>query len=201
MVRGTIWMSAMALALVGTDAGGARATVLTDTVPFTFETDGTETVRLPQFDPALGTLTTASATLAGTVEPLLEIFDTGRSQVAINVHELLILGTLPARTSFSFGSFIPDNTPVDGILFPPMPVSISTSLNAQLAEFTGTGALPFTLTLSSPATLQEGATVTEISSSASATGTITLDYTYTPATPAAVPAPTRHFGSTSFGTQ
>src|SRR6185312_2976217 len=114
------------------------------------------------------------------LEPLLEISNTGRSQAAINAQEFLSLGTLQERASFSFGGFIPDNTPVDGVLFPPMQLSASTSLNGQLAQFTGPGALPFTLTLASPATLELGPTVTGVNSSASANGAITLDYTYTP---------------------
>jgi PEP-CTERM motif len=185
----------MGVALLGAaGAGGARAAVLVDTVPFAFNTDGSQTVQLPQFDPALGTLTAASATLSGLVQPLLEIFNTGRSQVSLSVQEFLNLGTLQARTNFSFGGFIPNNTPVDGVLFPPMPLSASTSLNGQLSQFTGPGALPFTLTLASPATLEQGPTVTGISSSASASGAITLDYTYTPVpapapTPVAVPEP------------
>ena len=185
--RGLIGASALALALFGPGAGRAHATVLVDTVPFVFMTDGSQTVQLPQFNPALGALTAAAATVSATVEPLLEIFDTGRSQVAIAVQEFLTLGTLQARTSFSFGGFLPDNTPVDGVLFPAMQISASTSLDAQLAEFTGPGTIPFTLTLASPATLQQGSTVTRFTSSASATGAITFDYTYTPAPAAPVP--------------
>ncbi len=190
MLSRVVRASAVGLALLGTGAGSAWATVLTDTVPFAFNTDGSQTVQLPQFDPALGTLTAASATLSAQVQPLLEIFNTGRSQVSLRVQELLNLGTFQARTSFSFGGFIPDNTPVDGVLFPPMQLSASTSLNGQLAQFTGPGALPFTLTLASPATLELGPTVTGVNSSASANGAITLDYTYTPApVPAATPVP------------
>ena len=188
MLSSVIRASAAGLALLGAGTVGARATVLVDTVPFVFETNGNQTVQLPQFDPALGTLTAASITLSGLVQPLLEIFNTGRSQVSLSVQEFLNLGTLQARTSFSFGGFIPANTPVDGVLFPPMPVSVSTSLNGQLAQFTGHGAVPFILTLASPATLEQGPTVTGVSSSASASGTITLDYTYTPV-PAPAPTP------------
>ena len=188
--RSLIGAAGFALALFGPGAGNAHATVLVDTVPFVFMTDGSQTVQLPQFNPALGSLTAATATLSATVEPLLEIFNTGRSQVAIAVQELLSLGTFQARTSFSFGGFLPDNTPVDGVLFPPMQISASTSLDAQLAEFTGPGTLPFTLTLASPATIQQGPTVTQLTSSASATGAITFDYTYTPVpVPPAPPAP------------
>jgi hypothetical protein len=177
----------LALAVFGAGAGRAHATVLVDTVPFAFNADGNQTVQLPQFNPALGTLTAATATLSAVLEPVLEIFNTGRSQVSITVQELLSLGTLQARTSFSFGGFLPNNTPVDGVLFPAMQISASTSLNAQLAQFTGPGTIPFTLTLASPATLEQGSTVTGLTSSASATGAITLDYTYTAAP--AVPAP------------
>src|SRR6185312_4253388 len=113
------------------------------------------------------------------LEPLLEISNTGRSQAAINAQEFLSLGTLQERASFSFGGFLPDNTPVDGVLFPPMQISASTSLNAELAEFTGPGATPFTLNLASPATLQQSSTVTALTSSASGTGAITFDNTYT----------------------
>ena len=140
--RSLIGAAGFALALFGPGAGNAHATVLVDTVPFVFMTDGSQTVQLPQFNPALGSLTAATATLSATVEPLLEIFNTGRSQVAIAVQELLSLGTFQARTSFSFGGFLPDNTPVDGVLFPPMQISASTSLDAQLAEFTGPGTTP-----------------------------------------------------------
>jgi hypothetical protein len=183
--RGSRWRrligaAGLVLALSGA-AGPGQATALVDTVPFVFAADGSQTVQLPQFNPALGTLTAATAILSATLEPLLEIFNTGRSQVSITVGEFLSLGTLQARTSFSFGGFLPDNTPVDGVLFPPMQISASTSLNAQLAEFTGPGTIPFTLTLASPATVQQGSTVTGLTSSASATGSITFDYTYTAA--------------------
>jgi hypothetical protein len=190
--RRFICASGFVLGLFGVGASGAHATALVDTVPFVFNADGSQTVQLPQFNPALGTLTAATATLSAVLEPLLEIFNTGRSQVSIAVQEFLSLGTLQARTSFSFGGFLPNNTPVDGVLFPPMQISASTSLNAQLAEFTGPGTIPFTLTLASPATVEQGSTVTGLTSLASATGAITLDYTYTaaptaPAPPAPVP--------------
>ncbi len=189
-LSGVIRALIIGLALLGTGTAAARATVLVDTVPFVFNTDGSQTVQLPQFDPALGTLTAATASLSALLQPLLEIFNTGRSQVDLAVQEFLNLGTLQARTGFSFGGFIPDNTPAYGLLFPPMPISASTSLNGQLAQFTGLGGLPFVLTLASPATIQQGPTVTGVSSSASANGTVTLDYTYTPAPPPlAVPEP------------
>lgn len=168
-------------------ATGMAATI-TSTLSFALNSPASQVEALPQFDPALGTVTDGSVTLSGVVQNLVQVSNTGPGLFDVSIQDFINLGTLQAHIPFPVGGKIPNNTPVDSFLLPPTPFSASTSVRFQLGEFTGTGAVPFTLSLPKPEiTVLQGGTVTNIFSSYFAKGNIAVSYTYTPA--AAVPEP------------
>ena len=183
-------LTAILAGLLGACAA-VQASAIVDAVPFSINSPYNAPLALPQFDPALGTLTDASITLSGTVQDYLQLSNTGNGPFSVSLQDYINLGSLQARIPFPVGGFIPANSPVYGFLLPPTPFSASTSLNGQLGEFTGPGAISFNLFVMNPiAQIQQGPTVTSVFSSLSATGNVTLNYTYTPAAPiAATPEP------------
>ncbi len=169
------------------------ADTLVDNIPITVNASPfQQSVALPQFNPVLGSLTDAKITLSGSLQDVAEIVNSGPGMFDVTLQNFINLGTLQAQKNFPLGGFIPANTPVFGVLLPVTPFSVSTSLNGQLSEFTGPGALSFLLQVPNPITqIVDGATVNSVFGSVSLTGNIALDYTYTPvaAVPAAVPEP------------
>ncbi len=171
-----------------------HAETLVDNIPFTVNSGPfMQTEALPQFNPALGTLTNANITLSGSLQDVAEIVNSGPAMFDVTLQNFINVGSLQAQKNFPLGGFIPANTPVLGVQLPVTPFSVSTSLNGQLAEFTGPGSLSFLLQVPNPITqIVEGTTVSSVFGSVSVDGNIALDYTYTPAaavTPSAVPEP------------
>lgn len=177
-------------------AASARAGMI-DVVPFSLPVGPSQvTVQVPQFDPALGTLTGAAISVSGTIQYLLDVFNTGPGAFSATVHDTLSFGTTPLMTGSTFSGGIPANQMVftyspAALNFGPLTETFGPGL---LGIFTGTGTVPFDLSL--PAvTLDQfsGSTVLNVLGFSGASGSITADYTFTPAATAA-PEPA------SFGT-
>ena len=182
------FVAAVSLAL-GCAAVGHAADII-DNVPFSINSPVDQPLNLPQFDPALGTLTDASITLSGTVQDVVQISNTGSGPFDVRLQDFINVGSLQARIPFPVGGFIPNNTPVYAFLLPPTQFATSVSIAGQFNQFTGLGTQTFNIFALNPEQqILQGPTITSVFSSLSATGNVSLHYTYTPAVQTVTAAP------------
>ena len=176
--------------------GAARADLI-NTIPFSLiGSPNQQTIQVPQFDPALGTLTSATITVTGSLQFALEVFDTGPGAVSVTARDTLSFGGTPLLAVGSFTSPIPANQPV--FTFTPDPVSLGTlqeSFGANASFLIGTGTLPFDLVLANATVDQfSGPNVSSVLAFAGASGNVTAAYAFTPAA-APVPEPNFFFAA------
>ncbi len=163
-----------------------------EVVPFSLPVGPSQvTVQVPQFDPALGTLTGVNLSVSGTIQYLLDVFSTGPGPFSATVHDNLSFAMTPLPTGGTFSGSIPANQTVftyspAALNFGPLTETFGPGL---LGVFTGTGTVPFDLSLSAVTIDQfSGSTVQNVLGFSQASGNVTADYMFTPAA-TAVPEP------------
>ena len=150
-----------------------------------------QTVLVPQFDPAKGALNSVTLTLNGNFQYVLEIFNTGAGPVSATVQEAFTFNGIPLPPQSTYSTTIPADQPIFNFTAPPTPFGPLTEFfSANTANFfSGTGTVPFTLSLGRPAVTQfSGPTTTGVLAFGGVSGTLTADYAFTPAA-GAVPEP------------
>ncbi len=189
-------LPALAVIAALTSVGGmcARADEIR-TVPFSFASSPTgsiqETTSVPQFDPANGTLNSVTLTFSESFQFVFEDFNTGAGALSVTGQDALTFGGIPVPVEGAFSTTIPANQLI--FAFTPLPVS-SGVLTENLGSsantlFTGTGTVPFTLSIPPPTVVQfSGSTTTSLLIFGGPSGTVTADYAFTP-TPNAAPEP------------
>jgi hypothetical protein len=180
------------LAWLAFAAGGARAATITETAPFTIQAPAaanfpaqTVTVSTPQFNPALGTLESATTTITGTINTALEFFSTGASgPYDIFVTDTLSLAGIPGLFGQELTGAVPAAQPVfvSPVTFPFGPVDRSDP--PELVVGAGTWNQLFSLPFPSLTVIQSPAPV--LLPGMIISGSSVTTYTYTPA---AVPVP------------
>ncbi len=180
----------LAVALSLCAAESARADTIQLTIPFTLPVGPSQqTVLVPQFDSAQGTLTDATITLSGNIQYVLDIFNTGPGSFSATVHDNLSFGGTPVMTGSTFSGTIPANQFVftespDALAFGPL-----TEMIGANPILIGSGTIPFDLSLPAVTVDQSsGATVLNVLAFSGASGNVTASYAFTPAI-AAVPEP------------
>jgi hypothetical protein len=163
-----------------------------DTVPFSLIGSPTQqTLSLPQFDPALGTLTSATITLSGTIQFALEAFNTGAGSLSVTARDTLSFAGTPLLSIGQFSTTIPSNQPIFTFMPSPLPIGpLEQDFGPGALSFLiGTGTLPFNLSLAS-ATVDQftGPTTNSVLAFTGVTGNLTANYVFTPAV-APVPEP------------
>ncbi len=165
-------------------AASARAGTV-DVVPFSLPVGPSQvTVQVPQFDPALGALTGVTLSVSGTIQYVLDIFNTGPGAFSATVHDNLSFGTTPLMTGGTFSGSIPANQTVftdspAALNFGPLTEFFGPGL---LGAFIGTGTVPFDLSLPAVTIDQfSGSTVLNVLGFSAASGNVTADYIFTPA--------------------
>lgn len=143
-----------------------------------------ETITIPQFDPAQGTLNSATITVSGSMQFVLEVFDNGPGPVAITAQDTLSFHGTPLLAEGTFTDTIPTGQSI--YTFMPPAVSLGTLTeffpSDTVSFFTGTGTLPFQLSLAGATVDQfSGATAYGAFAFTGATGNVTVDYAFTPA--------------------
>jgi hypothetical protein len=173
-------------------AGGTWAASIVETAPFTILAPAeanfpaqTVNVSTPQFNPALGTLDSATTTITGTINTALEFFSTG----AGGPYDIFITGTLSlAGIPGLFGQELTGAVPADQtvfvspVTFPFGPVDRSDP--PELVVGAGTWNQLFSLPFPSLTVIQSPAPV--LLPGMIISGSSVTTYTYTPA---AVPVP------------
>jgi hypothetical protein len=179
------WLTAASLLCA---AGSARANLI-ETVPFSLAVGPSkQTIALPQFNSALGTLTGATISIAGTIQYVVDVFNTGAGSFSGTVEDTLSFGATPILAGGTFSGAIPANQTVFAYSPPPMNFGpLTETFDAATGGFlVGAGTVAFDLTL--PAVKVDsfsGATVLNILSFSGAAGNVTADYMYVPAVTAA----------------
>ncbi|MEO8125652.1 MAG: choice-of-anchor E domain-containing protein [Bryobacteraceae bacterium] len=161
-------------------------------VPFSLNVGPSQvTVQVPQFDPARGTLTGVTISASGSIQYLLDIFNTGPGTFSATAHDTLLFGMTPVMTGGTFSGSIPANQ----MVFTYSPVALNFGpltevFGPSLAGiFTGTGTVPFDLSLPAVTIDQfSGSTVLNVLGFSAASGNVTADYMFTPAVTAPEPA-------------
>jgi hypothetical protein len=190
-------------ALVTFGAAYGRADLI-ETASFSLIASNTGTVQgtlsLPQFNPAQGTLNSVSLTVVPTFQFVLEDFNAGAGPVSVTAQDTFSFGGIPIPAEGVFSSAIPANQQV--YTFMPAPLAagpLTENFGPNVTGFfTGTGAIPFDISLAPPTLIQfSGATTQNVLVFGGVSGTVTADYAFTPApTPAPEPA---CFGVAAFG--
>ena len=165
---------------------------LIETAPFSLIGSPNQgTVSLPQFNPAQGTLNSATLTVSGTIQFVLETFNTGPGAVTVTAHDTFFFGGTPLPTKGVFTATIPSNQPIYTFMPPPVPLGVLTEFFGPntVSFFTGTATLPFQLSLGA-ATVDEfsGLSTSGVLAFAGVSGSVTADYAFTP-TPSPAPEP------------
>jgi len=192
--RGPRYASLGAVAFIAYAVGVARATSITEAVPFTILASSaanfpaqTVSVSTPQFNPTLGTLESATTTITGTTSSALEFFATGAGgPYDILLTDTLSLAGIPALFGQELTGALPAGQPVFTV-----PVTFSfgpvdRSDPAELVVGSGTWNQLFSLPVPSLTITQSPASV--LVPGLMISGSSVTTYTYTPAT-AAVPEP------------
>jgi len=166
-------------------AASARADLI-QVVPFSLPVGPSQqTIQLPQFDPVLGTLTGVTLTVSGTIQYLLDVFNTGPGVFSATVHESLLFRTTPLMSVGTFTGTIPLNQLIftySPAVLPVGPLTETFGPNL-VGVFIGTGTVPFDLSLPAVTVDQSsGATVLNVLAFSAASGNVTADYMFTPAT-------------------
>jgi len=143
-----------------------------------------ETVNLPEFDPAQGALNSVTVTVSGSLQFALEVFDSGPGTVSITALDTLSFNGTPLPVGDVFTGTIPSGQPVYVFTTPAVsfgPVTEEFGPNA-VSFFTGTGTIPFTLSLA-PAVVSQfsGSSTNSVLAFPGASGTVTADFAFTPA--------------------
>ena len=161
-----------------------------EVVPFSLPVGPSQqTIQLPQFDPALGTFTGATLTLSGTIQYLLDVFNTGSGTFSATIHDNVLFATTPLMTGGTFTGTIPSNQMVFTYSPLALPVGPLTEVFGKdfSGVFAGTGTVAFDLSLPAVTVDQSsGASVLNVLAFSAASGTLTADYTFIPA---ATPVP------------
>jgi hypothetical protein len=183
-----------AIACIAFEIGVARGASIIETVPFTILAPSatnlpaqTLTVSTPQFNPALGTLESATTTITGTTNTALEFFATGAGgPYNVLVTDTLSLAGIPALFGQELTGALPASQPVFTlpVTFPFGPVDRSDP--AELVVGSGTWNQLFSLPFPSLTINQSPASV--LVPGMMISGSSVTTYAYTPAT-AAVPEP------------
>lgn len=185
-------LGSLAIIILCIAGAPARCDDLIDTVPFSLiGSPAQQTVYLPQFDPAHGTLDSATITVTGSMQFVLEVFDSGPGGVSVTAHDTLSFNGTPLQVEGTFTSTIPASQ--SPYTFGPIALSLGNlteSLGPNVVSFfTGTGTLPYQFSLPR-ATIDafSGPTTSGALAFTGASGNVTADYAFTPA-PVPVPEP------------
>jgi hypothetical protein len=184
-------ISLLTTALLFVAVATARADLI-ETAPFSLPVGPSQqTIQLPQFDPALGTLTGATITVSGSIQYVLDIFNTGPGPFSATLLDTLSFGSTPLMTGGTFSGSIPANQTV--FTYSPAALSFGPLIETfgpnTAQVFAGTGTVSFNLSL--PAVTVDsfsGGTIENVLAFSGAVGTVTADYMFTPAV-ATVPEP------------
>jgi hypothetical protein len=182
----------LAIAFATCAIGSARADLI-ESVSFTLPVGPSQqTIQLPQFNPVLGTLTNADISVSGTIQYVLDVFNTGAGPFSVFVQDTLSFAGTPIMTGEVVSGTIPAdrmvyNPPQTPLAFGPLVETIG-PLSAGF--LVGTGTVPFDLSLPAVSVSQvTGASVLNVLSFAAASGTVVVNYAFTPAvTPVPEPA-------------
>lgn len=166
---------------------------ITYTVQHAMEvTDFCQAAVLPQFDPALGTLQSATVTYGIAIVSQAELYNGAvqaqkfnwRSDIYMDIEGPSVLASLPV-TLFNFVGQVEANASKD--LGTVSPTDSGSTGVADLASYTGTGTLNYSAIVSSSTTSSGGGANVVASQSTTASTSVSVTYVYTPVV---VPSPT-----------
>lgn len=181
----------------------ARADLI-ETVRFTLTAPTTgsaqQTVLVPQFDPAKGALNSVTLTVSENFQYVLELFNTGAGTFSATVLDQFTFTGIALPSEAIISGAIPPAEPVFNYQAPPVASGPLTEMfGANTANFfTGTGSVPFDITLAPPVITQfSGSSTSSALVFGGVAGAVTADFAFTPAT-SPVPEPSA-FGLAGLG--